>query len=131
MRIATQRRCEREARVNADVKFRVCIRFRDCQLMALERPPAYTRVEISDCDEHHPSASVRLHLRGRFFASTPAYARADIVDYTSVSLRLHLRIRGRILFTVSAPMFCGTERSSNSIWPRLFAYTCVYAGRYL
>ena len=49
MRIATQRRCEREARVNAGVKVRVYMRFHDCHLMALverQRPLlcAYTGV---------------------------------------------------------------------------------------
>ena len=87
--------------------------------------PAYTRAEISDCErahvlsyaalvERHPAASHNLHLR---------------IRGRTASLCLDLRIRGKNTPTVSAPMFCRARRSSNAIWPRLFAYPCVYAGR--
>ena len=63
--------------------------------------------------ERHPSPSVSLHL------------------HLAASLRQHLHIRGQNLFIVSAPIFRCTRRSTNAIWPLIFAYTCVYAGRCL
>ena len=96
--------------------------------------------------ERHLAASPAYTRADCFSVSTPVYTQGVISDcesghvllcaafverHPTAALCLYLRIRRQTSLNVIVRMFYCTRRSLNAISPRLFAYTCVYAGRYL